>query len=162
MAARLFSFEREPATSFNMTPVIDIVFLLIIFFALVFKFIEAENFPVVVPDNCNFAQSGVEQQRASTTITVIKSEGRMSDFAVGSDKVSAAGYGEIPAKLADLIDRRLNDLPAKDKTIILRIDKDIPYSQVQFALAGIAKSNATDIRLAVIKEEQNASNLKNP
>jgi biopolymer transport protein ExbD len=152
MATRLFSFEREPMTSFNMTPVIDIVFLLIIFFALVFKFIEAENFPVTVPDSCGFAQNQVEQT-APTTITVIKGDSGMSDFAVGSDKVLAANYNEIPSKLADLINKRLTTI-TNDKTITLRIDKNVPYSQAQFALAGIAKSSATDIRLAVIKEQQ--------
>jgi biopolymer transport protein ExbD len=152
---RLSSFEREPMTSYNMTPVIDIVFLLIIFFALVFKFIEAENFPVAVPDSCNFAQNSAEQT-APTTVTVIKDESGISDFAVGSEKVSAANYSEIPSKLADLIDKHLKTI-TNDKTVTLRIDKDVPYSQAQFALAGIAKSSATDIRLAVIKEQQPSS-----
>jgi biopolymer transport protein ExbD len=154
MAAKSFSFEREPATSFNMTPVIDIVFQLIIFFALVFKFIEAENFPVAVPDSCKFAQSEVDQQSAITTITVIKGDDEMSDFAVGSEKVAVSNYREVPAKLANLIDQRLKQLPSNNKTVTLRIDKDVPYSQAQFALAGIAKSTANDIRLAVIKEQQ--------
>jgi biopolymer transport protein ExbD len=152
---RLSSFEREPMTSYNMTPVIDIVFLLIIFFALVFKFIEAENFPVAVPDSCNFAQNSAEQP-APTTLTVIKSKSGFSDFVVGSEKVSMASYNEVPSKLADLINERLKTT-TYDKTVTLRIDKDIPYSQAQFALAGIAKSSATDIRLAVIKEQQPSS-----
>jgi biopolymer transport protein ExbD len=160
MTSKSFSFEREPPTSFNMTPVIDIVFLLIIFFALVFKFIEAENFSVAVPDNCNFAQNPAEQS-ASTTITVIKDQSGFSEFAVGSEKVSAANYSEVPSKLADLINECLKTM-TYDKTVTLRIDKDVPYSQAQFALAGIAKSSATDIRLAVIKEQQaNSSNSKN-
>jgi biopolymer transport protein ExbD len=160
MAAKSFSFEREPATSFNMTPVIDIVFQLIIFFALVFKFIEAENFPVVVPDNCQFAQAPLDSQSAATTVTVIKNDGATSDFAVGSEKVAVSNYREVPAKLADLLDQRLKQLPSNNKTVTLRIDKDVPYSQAQFALAGIAKSNANDIRLAVIKEQQPSSNQK--
>ncbi len=50
---------RSPDRSgtFNMTPIIDIVFLLIIFFLVVCQFIEAENFPVAVPDGCEFTQS---------------------------------------------------------------------------------------------------------
>jgi biopolymer transport protein ExbD len=159
MTAKLFSFERESLTSFNMTPVIDIVFLLIIFFALVFKFIEAENFPVAVPDNCNFALNPTEQT-TPTTITVIKDKDGMSDFAVGSEKVSMANYSEVPSKLADLINERLKTA-TNDKTITLRIDKDIPYSQAQFALAGIAKSSATDIRLAVIKEQHSNTSSGN-
>ena len=40
--------RTKTAASFNMTPIIDIVFLLIIFFLVVCRFIEAENFPVVL------------------------------------------------------------------------------------------------------------------
>jgi biopolymer transport protein ExbD len=145
-------FEREPAASFNMTPVIDIVFQLIIFFALVFKFIEAENFPVTVPDGCGYAQSEVETQTASTTVSVIKTDGETSDFAVGSEKVSASNYGEVADKLAGLINERLKTLPSDGRTVTLRIDKDVSYAEAQYALAALAASDATDIRLAVIKD----------
>ena len=152
MATNFFNFERDSAVSFNMTPVIDIVFLLIIFFALVFKFIEAENFPVAVPDGCQFAQGEVESQAASTTVTVMKNEEGRSDFAVGAQIAAGANYGELTRNLAGLIDSRLKDLPADKRIVTLRIDKDIPYSEAQYALAAIAKSSATDIRLAAFKD----------
>ena len=59
--------SREESGSFNMTPIIDIVFLLIIFFLVVCQFIEAENFPVAVPDGCEFAQSEFEPGEQVTT-----------------------------------------------------------------------------------------------
>jgi biopolymer transport protein ExbD len=80
-----------------------------------------------------------------------------SEFAIGMEKIPASNYREVPAKLAGLLDQRLKQLPSNNKTVTLRIDKDVPYSQAQFALAGIAKSSATDIRLAVIKEQQQPS-----
>jgi biopolymer transport protein ExbD len=152
MAAKCFSFERESAVSFNLTPVIDIVFLLIIFFALVFKFIEAENFPVTVPENCRYAQSEIDSQAALAMVTVMKNEDGKSEFAVGADKVTGASYGEIAGKVAGLIDLRLKNLPADKRVVTLRIDKDIPYAEAQYALAAVAKSTATDIRLAAVKE----------
>ena len=142
-------FERESAVSFNMTPVIDIVFQLIIFFALVFKFIEAENFPVAVPAGCDFAQSEVEA--AATTVSVVKNEDGMSDFAVGADKAAGVDYEEITGNLARLIDSRLKETPGESRVVTLRIDKDIPYVEAQYALAALAKSRASDIRLAVMK-----------
>ena len=152
MTKKWFSFERESAVSFNLTPVIDIVFLLIIFFALVLKFIEAENFPVTVPQDCRFAQSDIESQAVLATITVMKNEDGKSEFAVGADKITGANYGEIAGKLAGLIDSRLKDLPADKRIVTLRIDKNIPYAEAQYALAAVAKSTATDIRLAAIKD----------
>jgi len=152
MAIKWFSFEEKSAVSFNMTPVIDIVFLLIIFFALVFKFIEAENFPVAVPEGCRFAQNEIDSQAALATVTVMKNEAGRSDFAVGAEKVTGADYEEITGRLAGLIDLRLKDLPADKRIVTLRIDKDIPYAEAQYALAAVAKSTATDIRLAAIKD----------
>ncbi len=152
MAAKSFSFDRDSAVSFNLTPVIDIVFLLIIFFALVFKFIEAENFPVTVPQDCKYAQDEIDAQAALATVTIMKNEEGTSVFAVGADKVKGASYGEIAEKIAVLIDSRLKNLPADKRIVTLRIDKDIPYAEAQYALAAVAKSTATDTRLAAVKD----------
>ena len=58
----------------NMTPIIDVVFLLIIFFLLVSQFVEAENFEVTVLDNCAFAEKPKEQAAQITTLTILKTE----------------------------------------------------------------------------------------
>ncbi|MFH1370727.1 MAG: biopolymer transporter ExbD [Planctomycetota bacterium] len=154
MRSRIINVTSGNEPAFNLTPVIDIVFLLIIFFAVVCKFIEAENFPVAVPTGCENAQSDVETQTASTTVTVMKTDGAMSEFAVGSEKIQASNYAEVADKLSGLINERLKTLPSENRTVTLRIDKDVAYSEAQYALAALAKSNATDIRLAVIRDGQ--------
>ncbi len=159
MSVKVFNqFRRSngPA-SFNLTPVIDIVFLLIIFFCVVSHFIEAENFPVAVPDGCNRAQSDTGPAGELTTVTIMKTDGGKAEFAVGAEKVSAADYGEIAARLAELIDSRLKAKPANDRVITLRVDKDVCYADAQYALAAIAESTATDIRLAALKDIHSAA-----
>jgi len=89
MPSRITGRFSNSVQSFNMTPIIDIVFLLIIFFLVVCQFIEAENFPVTVPDNCQFAQSEPDPGAQLTTVTVMKTTEDEVDFAVGSEKVSA-------------------------------------------------------------------------
>ena len=135
-----------------MTPIIDIVFLLIIFFLVVCQFIEAENFPVAVPDECEFAENALKRKGRVTTVTVTKTTKEKTDFAVGAEKIAGASYAEIVEQLTELIDVRLKDLPADDRIVILRIDKDVPFAQAQYALAGVAASSATDIQLAVLKD----------
>jgi biopolymer transport protein ExbD len=154
MRTELFNADSNTKPSFNLTPVIDIVFQLIIFFAVVCKFIEAENFPVAVPSGCDFARTGVEAQPAVTTVTVMKTDGSMSDFAVGSEKVTGSNYDEVADRVAGLINERLKQLPASNRTVTLRIDRDVGYYEAQYALAAIAKSTAADIRLAVIRDNQ--------
>ena len=139
-----------------MTAVIDIVFLLIIFFLVVCQFIEAENYPVAVPDGCQFAQDDARPGTLVTTVTVMRTtEGANEfEFAVGSQKVSASSCANTAEKLAELIDVRLKDLPPARRVVTLRIDKDVCFAQAQHALAAVAASTATDIQLATFKHER--------
>ena len=145
--------DYDKSASFNITPIIDIVFLLIIFFLVVCQFIEAENFPVDVPDDCEFAAS-IPEPGTLTTVTVMKIADGGSDFAVGSEKITTSNYADRIENIARLIDIRLKDLPSDRRVVTLRIDKDICFSQAQYALAGIAASSATDIKLAVLKDNR--------
>lgn len=144
--------NQDKSGSFNVTPLIDIVFLLIIFFLVVCQFIEAENFPVTVPDNCEFAQDD-ENGTGGITVTVMSKNGGRNIFAVGSEKIIASNYADIVERVTELIDIRLNDLPADNRVVTLRIDKDVYFSEAQYALAAVAASSATDIQLAAFKEK---------
>jgi len=143
--------------SFNMTPIIDIVFLLIIFFLVVCQFIEAENFPVTVPDGCEFAQSDSEPGAQVTTVTVMRTNTERIAFAVGSEKITASSYADIVEGLARLIDIRLRNLPPERRVVTLRVDKDICFGEAQYALAAVAQSSATDIQLATLKDKRAGS-----
>ena len=143
---------RGTVQTLNVIPFVDVLFQLIIFFALACQLIATENLQVYVPDNCNFASSDDQREAQITTVTVMKDEGGKSSFAVGSQKIMLSNYDEMAEKVAELLDARLKDLPANGRVVTLRIDKDIPYAEAQYALAAIAKSTATDIRLAAIKD----------
>jgi biopolymer transport protein ExbD len=146
--------NEDKSASFNMTPIIDIVFLLIIFFLVVCQFIEAENFPVDVPDKCEFAQNDNEPGAQLTTVTVMKTSDDNVAFAVGSEQVVLANDYEIAEQLARLIDIQLNNLSPHRRIVTLRIDRDIPFAQAQYALAAVAQSSATNIQLAALKNER--------
>ncbi|MCK4913233.1 MAG: biopolymer transporter ExbD [Planctomycetes bacterium] len=145
---------RSSWQSFNMTPIIDIVFLLIIFFLVVCQFIDAENFPVSVPQNCEFALDDNQPNAQFATVTVMKAnDGRVS-FAVGAENVSTSDNSKIAGHLAKLLDVRLENLPVDKRIVTLRIDKDVCFSDAQYALSGIAASTATDVRMAVLKKQR--------
>ncbi|MBN2269532.1 MAG: biopolymer transporter ExbD [Sedimentisphaerales bacterium] len=141
---------RPRQNSFNMTAVIDIVFLLMIFFLVASRFIETENFAVTVPDGCQFAQED-ENTVLTATLTVTKKTEDETTFALGAEEITLQDTGSLPgvvARLAELIDARLQTLPGDGRIVTLRIDKDIPFSHAQYALAAVARSAATNIRLA--------------
>jgi biopolymer transport protein ExbD len=139
--------------SFNMTPIIDMVFLLIIFFSLVSSFIEAENFDLSVPDRCSFAENKQDTRTQLTTVTVLKNKDNV-DFAVGPEKITSQSRIQAADRIAQLLNYQLKTIAPADRIVVLRIDKDVPYSDAQYALAGIAKSCASDIQLAVLKEKK--------
>ncbi len=137
---------------FNLTPVIDIVFLLIIFFMLVCQFIVAENFEVAVPDDISSAKPAVTDGQQMTTVTVMFNEAGKPAYAVGAEKIEA-GDGKISEAIAAQIDRQLQRLPVERRVVCLRMDKGIIFRNAQHALTGISLSSATDIKLAVSKQK---------
>ena len=149
-------YNRDQQGSFNMTPMIDIVFLLIIFFLVVCKFIEAENFPVTVPDRCEYAESSTEYEKIAATVSVARTDEDRIYFAVGAEKIVPLNYTNIAEQLTQLINERIKDMPTEDRVVSLRIDKDICFAQAQYALAAVAASSATDIQLAALKAERTA------
>lgn len=136
-----------------MTPIIDIVFLLMVFFMLVCQFIVAENFDVSVPDNIVSAQQDQDSDMPNTTVTVMFDGSGDVVYAVGPEKIISAenSLEDISVSIAEKIDHRMQDLPSAHRIVNLRIDKDIPYYLSQYALEGISQSIATDIKLAVRK-----------
>ena len=143
---------RGTSQSLNAIPLIDILFQLLVFFALIYKIAEAENLEIKVPDNCGFAQKQVQVQPGSVTVTLLKNQKGQTEFAVGSEIIPATDYNILPQKLSELIDSRFKDVPSTQRLVTLRIDKDIQYSKAQYALAAIAQSSASEIKLAVQKD----------
>jgi biopolymer transport protein ExbD len=80
-----------------------------------------------------------------------------SEFAVGSEKISASSYVDMIDKLAESINIQLKDLPPDRRVVTLRIDKDVCFAEAQYALAAVAASTATDIQLAALKNKRTSS-----
>ncbi len=150
---RIFS-QQTDIDRFDMTPIIDIVFLLIIFFLLVCQFIVAENFDVTVPDDISSAQPAPAADQQMTTVTVMSADTGGAVYAVGSEIIAAPSGRDISYAIAAEIDTQLQHLPRESRVVCLRIDKDICFRDSQYALAGISQSTATDMKLAVTKQKR--------
>lgn len=137
---------------FNMTPLIDIVFLLIVFLVVVCHFIETEDFAVQVPDECDLSQDADTTQAAPVTVTVTKNTNGKAGFAVGTKKLDSAEIADLQAKIAGELDSRLSDYPAERRVVTLRVDKSITFSDAKHALAAVSASEAAYIRLATQKD----------
>ena len=135
-----------------MTPIIDVVFLLIIFFMLVCQFIAAEQFQVQVPDQISSAQEAESQKNDPLTITVMTGREGEAVYAVGSGKLSDVEGKDLARLIQSEIDRTLPVKATSEKTVRLRCDKSITFGQVKYILSGISKSNAVNLDWAVLSE----------
>jgi biopolymer transport protein ExbD len=134
----------------NMIPTIDILFQLVIFFILACQFAVVEQFPISVPDKCTSAKTPPQDQRNIITITVMNTaSGDGIECAVGNEKLTNTNGKALASQIAEKLNEKLSD--ASQRIVSLRIAKDVPFGQSQYALAGVAASSATDIQMAVMK-----------
>jgi biopolymer transport protein ExbD len=153
-AMAILEDKSNNSGTFNMTPIIDVVFLLIVFFMLVCQFIVAENFEVDVPDKITAAKKTETDSGQLTTVTVMLDEKGDPAYAVGAEILSTDDSPEIIYAIAAAIDKQLATLPEEKRVVSLRCDKEILFEHTKYALAGISQSSATDIKWAVIKQKQ--------
>lgn len=137
---------------FNMTPVIDIVFLLIVFFVVVFQFIGTEGPQVQLPAECSFAENINENRPWPATITAGRTDDGQIVFAVGPENIKAESKAELIQTMQKSLDGHLSNLPGQERVVVLRIDKDISFADAQYALAAAAASSANRMRLATLAE----------
>jgi biopolymer transport protein ExbD len=142
-------FEAE---TFDMTPIIDVVFLLIIFFMLVAQFIVAEQYKVSVPDDIKTAAPSEAEEKRSLTITVMPDQHEGVICAIGGEKLSSVTGEDMKSLITSVINDYFAERKNAEKTVRLRCDRSIPFGQVKYILSGISESRAKNLDWAVIAE----------
>ena len=159
MKHHLFALRDRSEIQFNMTAMIDVVLLLIIFFMLVCQFIGQENYRLFIPDEC--ANAVVEEHLDPEAVTVsvfTKPDTDQLIYAVRANQLGADSgrYTQRPdllvAELTDEIRRELRN--GGDGVVHLRADKRLAYGQVQEALRAVAMAGVSRVQLAAFQSEQ--------
>lgn len=135
-----------------MTPIIDVVFLLIIFFMLVAQFIVAEQYKVSVPDEIKTAHAQDAENDRPLTITVMGNPQQGITCAVGSEKLAVVGGEDMKMLIVSSINDYLAKNKQADKTVRLRCDRSVPFGQVKYILSGISQSRAENLDWAVLSD----------
>ena len=130
--------QRRYGLQFNITPLIDIVFLLIIFFLAASHFVRNETLEEV---NLPFATQGKDEgeegvKRLVVTITADRS------LHVGSRAVS-------PDQLEAMILKGADDFGSEFE-VRIRGDRTVPYHIVEPIMLSSARAGITKIKWAVI------------
>ena len=127
--------RRRPPVGFNMTPMIDVVFMLIIFFMLVSTFASVENVEMDLPDP-------YKSQAAKVKLTdrVVINCLPASPSSPGSGAVYSIGPMRVGS--LEVLSGRL--AAAKAATpglqVVLRADRRLPYSAVRNVMEVVARN----------------------
>ncbi len=142
-----------------MTPMIDVVFQLIIFFMLVNQIIAEESVMMMVPDldDPKTHEMGEENR---LTINVVPheygSERQMGDLNIPGDAASIkVGLDDYALEDLDGITQALKDAKAKNPKleILLRADGGTFYDEVQPVMQAIAKAEIETVNLVAYLPE---------
>lgn len=126
--------RREPLT-LEMTPLIDVVFILIIFFIVTSIFKKEELALLLNLPASNAQKLDIEEER----ITIELSE----------EQITFRGEDVT----LELLEDALKKITDKTKTIIVRIDEEVIYKRVVLVLDMLQKNELHNLALVTIKDE---------
>lgn len=128
--------RAKPSLAFNMAPMIDVVFLLIIFFVLVSTFASAERIPMEIPDpDHSLAENIKLNDRVIINIQLARPRTPQSSPVLYS-------IGPNPPESVASISQRLMAYRRRvpDVKVIIRADRRVRYSAVQEVMEVVAEN----------------------
>lgn len=140
----------------NLTSMIDIIFLLVVFFVLVSRISEVEQVPLELPEPIDPAASNASEQARAVVNLSADLDGAPLNLRLNTAEfpITATGFLAFSGELAGLLDRN------PELEVTLRADHRISYQVVSSVLdavsqAGVAGDSARDIRMNLVIINQN-------
>lgn len=135
---RISDGRRRASVGFNMTPMIDVVFLLIIFFLVASHFGQQESSVEVALPKAAGGQDEKQPEVSRLTVSIPES----GSLFLGSREVTAE---ELAGILSSEKKRRKEDFQLR-----VRAAKTVPYRDVEPVLKSAAKNGIRDVQFAVV------------
>lgn len=129
-----FRREEEDSFAMDMTPLIDVVFLLIIFFMVSTVFID---FSRKMDINLPTSKSSLVDETPKTLEIQMSKDKKIT---LAGKNINILGLEQILKKL---------DVESKKQTAIIRADKVLPYGEVIEVMGILQKAGVLDISVAV-------------
>ncbi len=142
MANHKNKYRPRPSLTINMSPMIDVVFLLIIFFVLVSHFASAELVPLELPDPDQSQALNIKvTDRVIINIRLVAP----NDPSAGT----LFSVGPIPPEPLDTIARRLelHKRANPDVKVVIRADKRTRYADVRSVMETVAELGIEEMHL---------------
>lgn len=131
-----FPRKQYASQSINITPLIDIVFLLLVFFMLTSHFINEKNVEITLPE----AESGVENNAGQMELVSIKEDGSLFH---GDTPLSAGQLKSLLVRLA-----------RDEQPLMLKVDEQAPFEPVMALMDQARQQGVLSIGFAVQEPEE--------
>ena len=131
-----FPLKSNPAVNIEITPLIDIVFILVIFFVATSKISESQFLNIDLPES-NYLESNADNLNNQI---IIKSNG---EIIIGSKTYKS---GEINLEMA------LLDNLTVENVVILSIEKKVYHEQTIAIMDLLQKNNFIDIKIKTLSQ----------
>ena len=135
--------RRRTDIRFNMAPMIDVVFLLIIFFVLVSTFASAENIPMDLP---NPDKSQAKNVKITDRVVI---NCQLASSLIRGESGVLYSIGPNRPESLETISQRLAaaKLVNPDLKVIVRADKRLHYDQVRAVMEVVAENEIENLSL---------------
>lgn len=131
-----FPLKSNPAVNIEITPLIDIVFILVIFFVATSKISESQFLNIDLPES-NYLESNADNLNNQI---IVRSNG---EIIIGSKTYQ---FGEINLEMA------LLDNLTVENVVILSIEKKVYHEQTIAIMDLLQKNNFTDIKIKTLSQ----------
>jgi biopolymer transport protein ExbD len=127
--------KPSSAINANMTPMIDVTFLLIVFFVAVSQIVDRDLVPLDLPSP-ERATSAVPEEKHVTVNLVPLSGGEIAGIVVGGHAIAADAMGELTAIVNTRIEGGVID-------VHLRADRQTKYQYIHRAIEAIRETGSS-------------------
>ena len=131
-----FPLKSNPAVNIEITPLIDIVFILVIFFVATSKISESQFLNIDLPES-NYLESNADNLNNQI---IVRSNG---EIIIGSKTYQ---FGEINLEMA------LLDNLTVENVVILSIEKKVYHEQTIAIMDLLQKNNFIDIKIKTLSQ----------
>jgi len=152
MRSRNKATSRKQALAFHMAPMIDVVFLLLIFFALVTRFASAENVQIELPQPENSAAKNVQLKNRAVINCRLADPSR-------PDAGVLYSAGANPPESLERVSARLAAAKATvpGLKVVIRADRRLPFTAVRAVMRVVAENEIEMMNLVAHVGEGGAS-----
>lgn len=137
------TFRQRTPFRFNITPMIDVVFLLIIFFLMASYFVRSEQSrPIVLP---NAQQGATDDQASQNRLTItVEQDGH---YSIGGQILPESTVFRRIQELTDIRVENGGSEPAPE--VRIRSDRDAKFVEIRRIIEQCASQNIRSIKFAV-------------